>query len=151
DTNTTQAASAAFVLAQLSAVGDGTPAMDGTAARGSSTHGARADHIHPTDTSRAPLASPALTGTPTVPTAAVDTNTTQAASTAFVLAQAGSATPVIDGSATVGTSTRFARQDHVHPTDTSRASLSGANAFTGLNSFTNNAAAPGVRFQYDSA
>lgn len=34
----------------------------------------------------APLASPALTGTPTVPTAAPGTNTTQAASTAFVSA-----------------------------------------------------------------
>jgi hypothetical protein len=33
---------------------------------------------------KAPLASPALTGTPTVPTAAPGTNTTQAASTAFV-------------------------------------------------------------------
>lgn len=36
---------------------------------------------------KAPLASPALTGTPTVPTAAVGTNTTQAASTAFVKAE----------------------------------------------------------------
>lgn len=35
---------------------------------------------------KAPLASPALTGTPTVPTAAGGTNTTQAASTAFVTA-----------------------------------------------------------------
>jgi parallel beta-helix repeat protein len=35
---------------------------------------------------KAPLASPALTGTPTVPTAAPGTNTTQAASTAFVQA-----------------------------------------------------------------
>ena len=34
----------------------------------------------------APLASPALTGTPTAPTAAVGTNTTQLATTAFVLA-----------------------------------------------------------------
>ncbi len=39
---------------------------------------------------KAPLASPAFTGIPTVPTAAVGTNTTQAASTAFVLANAGS-------------------------------------------------------------
>ncbi len=54
DTNTTQVASTAFVIGQASAVGDGTPAMDGTAARGSSTHFARADHVHPTDTSRAP-------------------------------------------------------------------------------------------------
>ena len=37
----------------------------------------------------APLASPAFSGTPTVPTAAVGTNTTQAASTAFVQAAAG--------------------------------------------------------------
>ena len=34
----------------------------------------------------APLASPALTGAPTAPTAAVGTNTTQLATTAFVLA-----------------------------------------------------------------
>lgn len=38
---------------------------------------------------KATLASPALTGVPTVPTATVGTNTTQAASTAFVLANAG--------------------------------------------------------------
>jgi len=36
---------------------------------------------------KAPLASPALTGTPTVPTAAQGTDTTQAASTAFVRAE----------------------------------------------------------------
>ncbi len=38
---------------------------------------------------KAPLASPALTGTPTVPTATLGTNTTQAASTAFVTAAVG--------------------------------------------------------------
>jgi hypothetical protein len=78
----------------------------------------------------APLASPALTGTPTVPTAAVDTNTTQAASTAFVLGQAGSTAPVINGTAAAGTSLRYSRQDHVHPTDTTRAPLASP-AFTG--------------------
>jgi hypothetical protein len=36
------------------------------------------------DTEKAPLASPALTGTPTAPTAAAATNTTQIATTAFV-------------------------------------------------------------------
>ncbi len=35
---------------------------------------------------KAPLASPALTGTPTAPTAAVATKTTQVATTAFVYA-----------------------------------------------------------------
>ena len=82
------------------------PAMDGTAAVGTGSTFARADHVHPVDTSRyaaanpsgyqtaaqvtaslapyAPLASPALTGVPTAPTAAPGTNTTQVATTAFV-------------------------------------------------------------------
>ena len=67
-------------------------------------------------TGAAPLASPTFTGTPLAPTAAVDTNTTQIATTAMVLAQAASATPLGDAAtAVVGTSTRFARADHVHP------------------------------------
>ena len=85
-----------------------TPAMDGTAAVGTGTTYARADHVHPSDTTKynatnpsgyqtaaqvtaslapyAPLASPALTGVPTAPTAAPGTNTTQVATTAFVSA-----------------------------------------------------------------
>jgi hypothetical protein len=59
-------------------------------------------------------ASPTLTGTPAAPTAAVDTNTTQIATTAMVLGQAAAATPLAIGTAAVGTSTRFARADHVH-------------------------------------
>ena len=58
--------------------------MNGTRAVGTSKKCARADHVHPTDTSRAPLASPAFTGTPTAPTASSGTNTTQIATTAFV-------------------------------------------------------------------
>lgn len=72
---------------------------------------------------KAPIASPSLTGTPTAPTAAADTNTTQLATTAFVLGQTGTSAPSMNGSAAIGTSTRFARADHVHPTDTSRAPL----------------------------
>ena len=83
DTSTTQLATTAFVLGQAGATA---PAMDGTAAAGTATRFARADHVHPTDTSRAPLASPALTGTPTAPTSANGTNTTQIATTAFVRA-----------------------------------------------------------------
>lgn len=71
----------------------------------------------------APLASPALTGTPTAPTAAADTNTTQVATTAFVIGQAGTATPIVDGTGAAGSSLRYSRQDHVHPTDASRAPL----------------------------
>ncbi len=61
-----------------------TPSMDGTASYGSGTTWARADHVHPTDTSRAALASPTFTGTPKAPTATTGTNTTQIATTAFV-------------------------------------------------------------------
>lgn len=60
--------------------------------------------------------SPTLAGTPLAPTAAVDTNTTQIATTAMVLGQAASATPTANAtSGVVGTSTRYARADHVHP------------------------------------
>ncbi|NDG32553.1 hypothetical protein EB118_21085 [bacterium] len=81
-------------------------------------------------TNYALLNSPSLTGIPLAPTASVDTNTNQIASTAFVLGQAASITPIVNGTASIGTSTRFARADHIHPTDTSRAALTGA-AFTG--------------------
>jgi hypothetical protein len=87
-TNTTQAASCAFVIANA-----------------------------------ATLSSPAFTGTPTAPTAAANTNTTQLATTAFVIGQAASASPLMNGSVAVGTSLKYARDDHVHPTDTTRAPL----------------------------
>lgn len=63
-----------------------TPLMDNTAAAGSSADYARADHVHPKDTSKANLASPTFTGTPKAPTAAAGTDTTQIATTAFVQA-----------------------------------------------------------------
>lgn len=60
------------------------------------------------------LASPAL-GAATATTAAVDTDTTQVATTAFVIAQAATVAPLVSGAAAVGTSKKYARQDHVHP------------------------------------
>lgn len=68
--------------------------------------------------------SPTFTGTPLAPTATVDTSTTQMATTAFVTGQAATVAPIMDGVASVGTSKRYARQDHIHPTDTSRAAAS---------------------------
>jgi hypothetical protein len=67
--------------------GDSNPQMDGTAAPGTASAYARADHVHPSDTSRAPLASPSLTGTPTAPTVVTATDsTTKIATPAFVQA-----------------------------------------------------------------
>lgn len=67
------------------------PKMDGIAAAGSEADYSRGDHVHPSDTTRAPLASPAFTGTPTAPTAAQGTDTTQLATTAFVQAAVAAA------------------------------------------------------------
>lgn len=72
------------------------PLIDGTAAVGTSLLYARQDHAHPTDTTRAPLVSPALTGAPTAPTAANSTANTQIATTAFVR----TATTTNDGAST---------------------------------------------------
>src|SRR5690349_20765827 len=47
-----------------------------------------------------------------------------AASAATVQAAAGTATPLMDGTAAVGTSTKWAHEDHVHPKDPSLASVS---------------------------
>ena len=84
DTSTSQIATTAFVKGQTSA---STPLMNGTGAAGVSARYARADHVHPRDITKAPLDSPAFTDTPTAPTAPVDTNTTQLATTAFVVGQ----------------------------------------------------------------
>jgi hypothetical protein len=83
DTNSVALATTAYVVGQA---GSATPLVNGTAAVGTSLRYARQDHVHGTDTTRAPLASPALTGTPTAPTATAGTNTTQIATTAFVTA-----------------------------------------------------------------
>ena len=63
---------------------------------------------------KADLASPTFTGSPLSTTAAADTNTTQIATTAFVIGQASSTTPAATGTAAIGTSLKYARADHVH-------------------------------------
>ena len=75
-------------------------------------------------------ASPTFTGTPLSTTAAADTNTTQIATTAFVLGQVGTSNPTMNGTLAVGTSLKYSRQDHVHPIDTSRAPVASP-TFTG--------------------
>jgi hypothetical protein len=79
---------------------------------------------------KADLASPALTGTPTAPTPTVGDNSTKVATTAFVNTEISNdrpyatASPLMDGTAAVGVSAKVAREDHKHPTDTSRAASS---------------------------
>lgn len=97
------------------------PVMDGTASAGSSANYSRGDHVHPTDTSRASANDLTALDT-TVYNNYVELNgsiNTVDAKIAF-----SSAAPAMDGVASPGSSAYQARADHVHPTDTSRASKS---------------------------
>ena len=108
------------LLLALSALSALSPKMDGTAAVGVSNTPAREDHVHPTDTSRAPTSH-----------AAWDTTYGAASDANYGHAKASSTIPKADGNAWVGSeAASFARGDHVHPTDTSRAPLASP-AFTG--------------------
>jgi len=103
------------------------PAMDGVAAPGTSTLWSRGDHVHPSDTTRLPLAGGTMSGpvnlfagstTPTV--APLTDSSTSPASTAFVQGAIalgrGTTVPLIDaGTGAIGTATTWARADHVHP------------------------------------
>lgn len=126
-----------------------TPSMDGTASTGTAKRFALQDHVHPSDTSKAPIASPEFTGTPTAPTATTGTSNTQIATTEFVAntvgamtsgvsdvkvdgksvvtngiasitAGTGSSYPTMNGTRALGSNSGYARVDHVHPSDTSR-------------------------------
>lgn len=62
-----------------------TPNMDGAGDAGSFDFGfSFGNHQHPTDTTRAPLASPSFTGIPTAPTPTADNDSTQIANTGWV-------------------------------------------------------------------
>lgn len=69
------------------------PVMDGVAAVGSSTSYAKGDHVHPSDTSRAPTASPTFTGTVTL--AADPASALQAATKQYVDTSDGDKTTLL--------------------------------------------------------
>jgi hypothetical protein len=83
---------------------------------------------------KANTASPTFTGTPASVTAAADTNSTQIATTAFVIGQLSNSNPLMDGAAAPGTSLKISRADHIHPTDTTRSPVSNP-TFTGTVTF----------------
>ncbi|EHY5838576.1 phage tail protein [Escherichia coli] len=85
--NTTQVATTAFVQAALTALINGAPAMLDTLkeiAAAINNDPNFSTTINNALALKAPLSSPALTGTPTAPTAAQSVNNTQIATTAFV-------------------------------------------------------------------
>ena len=75
----------------------------------------------------APLASPALTGSPTAPTAAVETNTTQVATTAYVVGQgyAKLASPALTGTPTAPTASGGTNTTQIATTAFVTSALSG--------------------------
>jgi hypothetical protein len=106
NTNSTQLATTAFVVAQIA---DDAPTKAGVGASG--TWGISITGLAGNSSqlggvaaaSYALLASPAFTGTPTAPTAVVNTNNTQVATTAFVVAQIADDAPTKAGVGASGT------------------------------------------------
>lgn len=90
--NTTQIATTAFVATAVAALVDSSPSTLDTLNELAAALGDDPNFATTTATAlglKAPLASPALTGVPTAPTATLGTNTTQIATTAFVQAALG--------------------------------------------------------------
>ncbi len=95
NTNTTQVATTAYVQTELADLVNSAPATLDTLKELSDALGADANFATTVTNNlalKAPLASPTLTGTPTAPTAAVGTDTTQIATTAFVIDQIDAST-----------------------------------------------------------
>lgn len=100
-----------------------TPAMDGTGSAGSGTAYARGNHVHPTDTSRQAkiTASGILKGDGDGGVSAATGGTDYARMSDLPsVPSAYTSTPAMDGTGSAGSSTAWARGDHVHPTDTGR-------------------------------
>lgn len=93
------------------------PLMNGTAAVGTSLLYARQDHVHDTDTSRYAASNPSGYQTAAQVTAALPVVSTTL--------------PIVDGTAAIGASGKWADGAHVHPTDASRAPLASP-TFTGV-------------------
>lgn len=122
---------------QLPAPANTAPLMDGTAAIGTSALYARQDHVHGSDTSRLPLAGGTLTGPLTLaadPAASMQPVTLQYYTTNLPAAVAPSnSIPAMNaGAGQAGTGTNYARGDHVHPADTSRAPVTNPTFTAGL-------------------
>jgi hypothetical protein len=117
------------------------PLMDGIPNYGSATSWSRGDHVHPSDTSRYPTTNPA------------GYQTAQDVLNAIAGIGGGSTpsnlTPLMDGAAAAGTLTPYARGDHVHPSDTSRAPIANP-IFTGTVTLAQNPTQPlqAVTMQY---
>lgn len=108
---------------------DQTPLMDGAGAVGTSPKYAREDHVHPSDTSKQDTL---VSGTNIKTINGVSVLGNGDIATPNTMRDPATQNPLMDGTAAVGASMKYAREDHVHPTDTSRqeALVSGVNIKT---------------------
>jgi Chaperone of endosialidase len=118
-TNPSGYQTAAQVTAVLPIASNNAPLMNGTAAAGLLGTWSRADHVHPSDTSRYAASNPSGYQT--------------AAQVAAALPVASTTNPLMNGAVAIGVGTTWARADHVHPSDTSRLPLTGGTLTGQLN------------------
>ena len=86
------------------------PNMNGTGSAGTATNWSRGDHVHPSDTSRAPLLNPVFAGDPQAPTPSVGDNDTSIATTAFVTTAVSNAVQGLDAKGSVRVATTAVSQ-----------------------------------------
>ena len=96
------------------------PLMNGSVSAGVGTTASRTDHVHPSDTAKQ---STLVSGT----NIRTVNGSTLLGSTDLVIpvgSSVGSSTPLMNGTANYGSLSTSSREDHVHPSDTSRVSRS---------------------------
>jgi hypothetical protein len=128
ENNSTSPASTAFVHSLLSALVGSSPAALDTLKELATALGNDANFSTTMVNAlalKAPLANPVFTGTPTAPTAPINTNSEQLATCKFVLGQgAGDIIPHANkGTGDTGTSGKLSRADHEHPIGASGSSI----------------------------
>lgn len=102
-----------------------TPLMDGTGAVGTSPKYAREDHVHPSDTSKQDAL---VSGTNIKTINGVSVLGSGDIVTPDTTVDPATNAPLMDGMAAVGTSAKYAREDHVHPSDASKQNVLTAGA-----------------------
>jgi hypothetical protein len=147
------------------------PLMDGTAAVGVANAWAREDHVHPRDTSLMPIVGGTFTGGVAFNAGAIipGPNLLQinGGTVGDILVSNGATfdwgalpgpppaasttPPLMDGTVAVGVGTTFARADHVHPTDTSRAAAAALAGYLPLTGGTLTGALNGTSANFSGA
>ena len=112
------------------APGTAPPLMDGTATVGTSLLFSREDHKHPSDTAKLDASHAGTGGTAHANviaagaagfmTGADKTKLDGIATGAGVAVPPATVAPLMDGTAAVGSVAKYAKEDHVHPSDTTR-------------------------------